>query len=75
MSQPDHVKVQYRTKVVKYTWPRPYHVSESIPWVQVTLANGKTLHTKLLVCRVYSVFHLVSQTEQCTDTQANPQNF
>lgn len=66
MSQPDHVKVQYRTKVVKYTWPRPYHVSESIPWVQVTLANGKTLHTKLLVCRVYLVFHLVSQTEQCT---------
>uniref|UniRef100_A0A8C1X013 Ubiquinone biosynthesis monooxygenase COQ6, mitochondrial n=1 Tax=Cyprinus carpio TaxID=7962 RepID=A0A8C1X013_CYPCA len=45
----DHVKVQYRTKVVKYTWPRPYHVSESIPWVQVTLANGKTLHTKLLI--------------------------
>ncbi|RXN11329.1 ubiquinone biosynthesis monooxygenase mitochondrial isoform X2 [Labeo rohita] len=44
----DHVEVQYRTKVVKYTWPRPYHVSESIPWVQVTLANGKTLHTKLL---------------------------
>ncbi|ROL51935.1 Ubiquinone biosynthesis monooxygenase COQ6, mitochondrial [Anabarilius grahami] len=45
----DHVKVQYRTKVVKYTWPHPYHVSESIPWVQVTLANGKTLHTKLLI--------------------------
>uniref|UniRef100_A0A671R3F3 Ubiquinone biosynthesis monooxygenase COQ6, mitochondrial-like n=1 Tax=Sinocyclocheilus anshuiensis TaxID=1608454 RepID=A0A671R3F3_9TELE len=45
----DHVKVQYRTKVVKYTWPRPYHVSESIPWVQVTLANGKTLQTKLLI--------------------------
>uniref|UniRef100_A0A8C1HNG3 Ubiquinone biosynthesis monooxygenase COQ6, mitochondrial n=1 Tax=Cyprinus carpio carpio TaxID=630221 RepID=A0A8C1HNG3_CYPCA len=45
----DHVEVQYRTKVVKYTWPHPYHVSESIPWVQVTLANGKTLHTKLLI--------------------------
>lgn len=68
MSQPDHVKVQYRTKVVKYTWPRPYHVSESIPWVQVTLANGKTLHTKLLVCGVYLVFHLVLETEQCTAT-------
>lgn len=64
MSQPDHVEVQYRTKVVKYTWPHPYHVSESIPWVQVTLANGKTLHTKLLVCRVYPVFHLILQTEQ-----------
>ncbi|XP_059376746.1 ubiquinone biosynthesis monooxygenase COQ6, mitochondrial [Carassius carassius] len=45
----DHVEVQYRTKVVKYTWPHPYHVSEAIPWVQVTLANGKTLHTKLLI--------------------------
>ncbi|XP_051502797.1 ubiquinone biosynthesis monooxygenase COQ6, mitochondrial-like isoform X2 [Myxocyprinus asiaticus] len=45
----DHVEVQYRTKVVKYTWPRPYHIAESIPWVQVALANGKTLHTKLLI--------------------------
>lgn len=49
ISSPDHLEVQYRTKVVKYTWPRPYHVAESIPWVQVTLANGKTLQTKLLV--------------------------
>nr|XP_055028428.1 ubiquinone biosynthesis monooxygenase COQ6, mitochondrial [Misgurnus anguillicaudatus] len=45
----DHVDVRYRTKVVKYTWPRPYHMAESIPWVQVTLASGKTLHTKLLI--------------------------
>ncbi|XP_052009240.1 ubiquinone biosynthesis monooxygenase COQ6, mitochondrial isoform X2 [Xyrauchen texanus] len=45
----EHVEVQYRTKVVRYTWPRPYHISESIPWVQITLANGKTLYTKLLI--------------------------
>ncbi|KAI4879787.1 hypothetical protein NFI96_027200 [Prochilodus magdalenae] len=46
---PDQVEVQYRTRVVKYTWPRPYQVSDSIPWVQVTLASGQTLQTKLLV--------------------------
>ncbi|XP_053488752.1 ubiquinone biosynthesis monooxygenase COQ6, mitochondrial isoform X1 [Ictalurus furcatus] len=45
----DQVKVQYRTKVVKYTWPRPFQVTDSIPWVQVTLANGCTLQTKLLI--------------------------
>ncbi|XP_060790230.1 ubiquinone biosynthesis monooxygenase COQ6, mitochondrial [Neoarius graeffei] len=43
------VEVQYRTKVVKYTWPRPFQVADSIPWVQVTLANGRTLQTKLLI--------------------------
>lgn len=64
----DHVEVQYRTKVVKYTWPRPYQVSESIPWVQVTLANGKTIQTKLLVCRICPVFHLVLETKRCTAT-------
>ncbi|XP_026789770.3 ubiquinone biosynthesis monooxygenase COQ6, mitochondrial [Pangasianodon hypophthalmus] len=45
----DQVEVQYRTKVVKYTWPRPFQVADSIPWVQVTLANGRTLQTKLLI--------------------------
>uniref|UniRef100_A0A4W4GCA6 Ubiquinone biosynthesis monooxygenase COQ6, mitochondrial n=1 Tax=Electrophorus electricus TaxID=8005 RepID=A0A4W4GCA6_ELEEL len=45
----DQVEVQYRTKVVKYTWPRPYHAVTSIPWVKVTLADGRTLKTKLLI--------------------------
>uniref|UniRef100_A0A8B9K8F9 Ubiquinone biosynthesis monooxygenase COQ6, mitochondrial n=1 Tax=Astyanax mexicanus TaxID=7994 RepID=A0A8B9K8F9_ASTMX len=45
----DQVEVQYRTRVVKYTWPRPYQVADSIPWVQVTLASGQTLQTKLLI--------------------------
>uniref|UniRef100_A0A665WZF6 Ubiquinone biosynthesis monooxygenase COQ6, mitochondrial n=1 Tax=Echeneis naucrates TaxID=173247 RepID=A0A665WZF6_ECHNA len=48
-SMSDNVQVEYRSKVVKYRWPRPHHMAESIPWVQVTLANGKTLQTKLLI--------------------------
>uniref|UniRef100_A0A673Z6P7 Coenzyme Q6 monooxygenase n=1 Tax=Salmo trutta TaxID=8032 RepID=A0A673Z6P7_SALTR len=30
------------------TWPKSHQVAESIPWVQVTLANGQTFQTKLL---------------------------
>uniref|UniRef100_A0A3P9HE01 Ubiquinone biosynthesis monooxygenase COQ6, mitochondrial n=1 Tax=Oryzias latipes TaxID=8090 RepID=A0A3P9HE01_ORYLA len=45
----DNVQVKYRSKVVKYTWPMPHHAAESVPWVQVTLANGETLQTKLLI--------------------------
>ncbi|KAK6307250.1 hypothetical protein J4Q44_G00223980 [Coregonus suidteri] len=45
----DQVRVQYKTKVVTYTWPKSHQVAESIPWVQVTLANGQTLQTKLLI--------------------------
>ncbi|KAG2457525.1 COQ6 monooxygenase, partial [Polypterus senegalus] len=42
------VQVRYRSRVVKYTWPPPYHVAERSPWVQVELANGQQLQTKLL---------------------------
>uniref|UniRef100_A0AAQ6AC23 Ubiquinone biosynthesis monooxygenase COQ6, mitochondrial n=1 Tax=Amphiprion ocellaris TaxID=80972 RepID=A0AAQ6AC23_AMPOC len=45
----DNVQVKYRSKVVKYTWPMPHQAADSIPWVQVTLANGETLQTKLLI--------------------------
>ncbi|KAG7466425.1 hypothetical protein MATL_G00164600 [Megalops atlanticus] len=45
----DHVEVKYRTKVVKYTWPKSYQVADSIPWVQVKLADGQTLQTRLLI--------------------------
>ncbi|CDQ68017.1 unnamed protein product [Oncorhynchus mykiss] len=45
----DQVRVQYKSKVVKYTWPKSHQVAEAIPWVQVTLANGQTLQTKLLI--------------------------
>ncbi|XP_019940091.1 ubiquinone biosynthesis monooxygenase COQ6, mitochondrial [Paralichthys olivaceus] len=45
----DNVQVKYRSKVVKYKWPMPQQAAESIPWVQVKLANGETLQTKLLI--------------------------
>nr|XP_061824769.1 ubiquinone biosynthesis monooxygenase COQ6, mitochondrial-like isoform X2 [Nerophis lumbriciformis] len=45
----DIVQVKYRSKVVKYTWPMPHKAVSSIPWVQVTLASGETLQTKLLI--------------------------
>uniref|UniRef100_A0A8C8CGP4 Ubiquinone biosynthesis monooxygenase COQ6, mitochondrial n=1 Tax=Oncorhynchus tshawytscha TaxID=74940 RepID=A0A8C8CGP4_ONCTS len=45
----DQVRVQYKSKVVKYTWPKSHQVADAIPWVQVTLANGQTLQTKLLI--------------------------
>uniref|UniRef100_A0A7N6B3V4 Ubiquinone biosynthesis monooxygenase COQ6, mitochondrial n=1 Tax=Anabas testudineus TaxID=64144 RepID=A0A7N6B3V4_ANATE len=45
----DNVQVKYRSKVVKYTWPVPHHVADSVPWVQVKLASGDTLQTKLLI--------------------------
>ncbi|KAG8013409.1 Ubiquinone biosynthesis monooxygenase COQ6, partial [Nibea albiflora] len=45
----ENVQVKYRSKVVKYTWPMPHQAAESIPWVQVTLANGETIQTKLLI--------------------------
>ncbi|MEQ2280305.1 putative ubiquinone biosynthesis monooxygenase, partial [Ameca splendens] len=45
----ENVQVKYKSKVVKYTWPTPHHAAESVPWVKVTLANGETLQTKLLI--------------------------
>lgn len=45
----DNVQVKYRSKVVKYAWPMPHQAAGSIPWVQVTLASGETVQTKLLI--------------------------
>ncbi|XP_049596296.1 ubiquinone biosynthesis monooxygenase COQ6, mitochondrial [Syngnathus scovelli] len=45
----ENVQVKYRSKVIKYTWPTAHQTARSIPWVQVTLASGETLHTKLLI--------------------------
>ncbi|XP_054653603.1 ubiquinone biosynthesis monooxygenase COQ6, mitochondrial [Dunckerocampus dactyliophorus] len=45
----DNVQVKYRSKVVKYTWPVPHKAVHSIPWVQISLASGETLQTKLLI--------------------------
>lgn len=45
----DNVQVKYKSKVVKYRWPMPHQAVDSIPWVQVALASGETLQTKLLI--------------------------
>lgn len=63
----DQVTVQYRTKVVKYTWPKSHQVADSIPWVQVSLANGETVQTKLLVSE--TPHHITSPFTQCNTAQ------
>ncbi|KAM9708952.1 ubiquinone biosynthesis monooxygenase COQ6, mitochondrial [Menidia menidia] len=45
----DSVQVKYRSKVEKYGWPMPHQAADYVPWVRVTLANGETLQTKLLI--------------------------
>uniref|UniRef100_A0A3P8UDK9 Ubiquinone biosynthesis monooxygenase COQ6, mitochondrial n=1 Tax=Cynoglossus semilaevis TaxID=244447 RepID=A0A3P8UDK9_CYNSE len=46
---PDNVQVKYRSKVETYTWPMPHQAADCVPWVQVMLANGEVLQTKLLI--------------------------
>lgn len=45
----DRVTVLYRSKAVSYTWPCPFLMADSSPWVQITLGDGSTLQTKLLI--------------------------
>ncbi|KAF4788539.1 Ubiquinone biosynthesis monooxygenase COQ6, mitochondrial [Turdus rufiventris] len=45
----DRVEVFYRSKAVGYTWPLPSHSCDTSPWVQVELADGRRLQTKLLI--------------------------
>ncbi|XP_063058441.1 ubiquinone biosynthesis monooxygenase COQ6, mitochondrial [Engraulis encrasicolus] len=48
----DRVNVRYRSRVTRYDWPGSYSLADaspSSPWVQVTLASGEVLHTKLLI--------------------------
>ncbi|RLW10202.1 hypothetical protein DV515_00002125 [Chloebia gouldiae] len=45
----DRVEVFYRSKAVGYTWPLPSHGCDTSPWVQVELADGRRLQTKLLI--------------------------
>ncbi|XP_041943118.1 ubiquinone biosynthesis monooxygenase COQ6, mitochondrial [Alosa sapidissima] len=45
----NNVDVRYKTKVVKYNWPKCYQMADSNPWVQVSLASGEVLQTKLLI--------------------------
>ncbi|XP_075050691.1 ubiquinone biosynthesis monooxygenase COQ6, mitochondrial [Mixophyes fleayi] len=45
----ERVEVLYRSRAVGYTWPAPYHNGEGSPWVQIELADGQRLHTRLLI--------------------------
>ncbi|XP_063146149.1 ubiquinone biosynthesis monooxygenase COQ6, mitochondrial isoform X1 [Candoia aspera] len=45
----DRVEVLYRSRAVGYTWPLHYQTSDSSPWVQIDLTDGRRLQTKLLI--------------------------
>uniref|UniRef100_A0A3Q1M4S7 Ubiquinone biosynthesis monooxygenase COQ6, mitochondrial n=1 Tax=Bos taurus TaxID=9913 RepID=A0A3Q1M4S7_BOVIN len=45
----DQVTVLYKSKAVSYTWPYPFSMADSSPWVHITLGDGRTLQTKLLI--------------------------
>ncbi|XP_062914615.1 ubiquinone biosynthesis monooxygenase COQ6, mitochondrial [Mobula hypostoma] len=45
----DRVHVLYRSRAVKYTWPEPHQLPGSKPWVQIELADGSKVETKLLI--------------------------
>ncbi|XP_062973926.1 ubiquinone biosynthesis monooxygenase COQ6, mitochondrial isoform X1 [Elgaria multicarinata webbii] len=45
----DRVEVLYRSRAVGYTWPLHYQTSDTSSWVQIDLADGRRLQTKLLI--------------------------
>ncbi|XP_005409467.1 PREDICTED: ubiquinone biosynthesis monooxygenase COQ6, mitochondrial [Chinchilla lanigera] len=45
----DRVTVLYRSKAVGYSWPGPFSVADSSPWVHITLGDGSNLQTTLLI--------------------------
>lgn len=45
----DRVEVLYRSRAVGYTWPAPYSSGEGSPFVEIQLADGHSLHTRLLI--------------------------
>ncbi|XP_033256474.1 ubiquinone biosynthesis monooxygenase COQ6, mitochondrial isoform X2 [Orcinus orca] len=45
----DRVTVLYKSKAVSYTWPYPFSMADSSPWVHITLGDGSILQTKLLI--------------------------
>ena len=42
-----------REQSSRYTWPLPSHSCDTSPWVQVELADGRRLQTKLLVTKLF----------------------
>ncbi|XP_056409686.1 LOW QUALITY PROTEIN: ubiquinone biosynthesis monooxygenase COQ6, mitochondrial [Hyla sarda] len=45
----EHVEVLYRSRAVGYTWPAPYNSVEGSPYVGIQLADGQSLHTRLVI--------------------------
>uniref|UniRef100_A0A2K5HXZ5 Ubiquinone biosynthesis monooxygenase COQ6, mitochondrial n=1 Tax=Colobus angolensis palliatus TaxID=336983 RepID=A0A2K5HXZ5_COLAP len=45
----NRVTVLYRSKAIRYTWPCPFPMTDSSPWVHITLGDGSTFQTKLLI--------------------------
>lgn len=45
----NRVKVLYESKAVGYSWPGAFSMADSSPWVHITLGDGSTLQTKLLI--------------------------
>ncbi|XP_044292884.1 ubiquinone biosynthesis monooxygenase COQ6, mitochondrial isoform X1 [Varanus komodoensis] len=45
----DRVEVLYRSRAVGYKWPLHYQSSDTSTWVQIDLADGHRLQTKLLI--------------------------
>ncbi|XP_015281841.1 PREDICTED: ubiquinone biosynthesis monooxygenase COQ6, mitochondrial [Gekko japonicus] len=45
----DRVEVLYRSRALRYTWPLPYQTCDASPWVEIDLADGRRLQTKLLI--------------------------
>ncbi|XP_033043377.1 ubiquinone biosynthesis monooxygenase COQ6, mitochondrial isoform X2 [Trachypithecus francoisi] len=45
----DRVTVLYRSKAICYTWPCPFPMADSSPWVHITLGDGSIFQTKLLI--------------------------
>lgn len=64
----DRVEVFYRSKAVGYTWPLPSHGCDTSPWVQVELADGRRLQTKLLVTKLFISVDKASSLTQVLST-------
>ncbi|XP_068110463.1 ubiquinone biosynthesis monooxygenase COQ6, mitochondrial isoform X2 [Hyperolius riggenbachi] len=45
----DRIEVLYRSRAVANRWPSAYLNNEGSPWVQIEMADGRKLQTKLLI--------------------------
>lgn len=64
----DRVEVFYGSRAVGYTWPLPSHNCDTSPWVQIELADGRRLQTKLLVTKLFISVDQASPLAQVLST-------